>query len=77
MYRWKAVERSDGWAYRGRKQHDLLAHAFKEIYPERILRQAEEAVAAIGAGELPDRLKTAVKAGAILRGRGLYESSIS
>ena len=51
LYRWKGFEKAAAWALRGRRCHNLLARAFRRLFPASTVRKAQEEAARTAAGE--------------------------
>ena len=67
IYRWKAVEESNAWVFRGRKQHDFLQRSLKLMWPKKALDAAAEELRRLGESSLTDRAKATLKATTILQ----------
>ena len=68
LHRWKGFEKANAFAYRGRKQHDLLAQGIKGIFTAKQLTDAEAKQLLAQNEELPEATKTAIKISKVIKG---------
>ena len=68
LYRWKNVERADGYVMRGRGQHRILDHVLRADWSE---KDCDDAIATLEDAANPDevsfQVKTSARAGLVLR----------
>ena len=65
LYRWKGFSEASAWAWRARRQHDLLYAALRRVFPANVVKKAEADVAAGIDGD--GVVKNAVRAAGVLR----------